>query len=139
MTRGEFCEKLLECRKLSGVKMKDICFAMNVMPTAIYRMESGKNNFSIDHVLTYVRSIGYGVYICKNDTKDFLFDNREHFSNKLKAYRKELKMSLRDFAASAGVSLSVVRGIEDGNKNTAIDSILLCIDKLNCKLEIRKI
>lgn len=139
MTRKEFCDKLLECRKLSGVKMKDICFAMDVMPTSIYRMESGKSNFSIDHALTYLKSIGCGLYIYKDNSNVFLFNNRETFSNKFKEYRKELKISLRDFATIANVSLAVIRGIEDGNKNTAIDNILSCIDKLNCKLEIRQL
>lgn len=39
MNRQEFCQIIADIRKQSTIKMKDICFQMGVMPTAIYRLE----------------------------------------------------------------------------------------------------
>lgn len=138
MTRKEFSEKLVKCREEAQCGKNEICRRTGMTFNQLQRIENASNNFSIDNILLYLKSIDYGIYIHKNNYEYFLFDNREILSNKLNTYRKELKMPLRDFSIFVGVSLSVIRGIEDGNKNTAIDSLLLCIDKLNCKLEIRK-
>ncbi|NDV64015.1 helix-turn-helix transcriptional regulator [Bacteroides sp. 224] len=138
MTRKVFCEKLAESRKSSGVKMKDICFAMNVMPTVIYRLEAGENNFSIDNALLYLKAIGYGLYLKEDNTNLFFFDCRENFSEYFKKLRGTAKLSQRDFASVAGVSYAVITGIESGKKNTAIDSLLLCLQQLNCQIIIKK-
>ena len=38
MNRQEFCQIIADIRKQSTIKMKDVCFQMGVMPTAIYRL-----------------------------------------------------------------------------------------------------
>ena len=52
MTRQEFCDMLATIRQQSNKKMTEICAAMGVLPTAIYRLEKNYNNFEIDKALT---------------------------------------------------------------------------------------
>lgn len=138
MTRKEFSNTLVKCREQANCGKNELCRRTGFTFNQLQRLERSENNFSIDNVLIYLKAIEFGIYISKNNNT-FLFDSKEAFSKNFKIYRKEAKMSLRAFSDFAGVSLSVVRGIEDASKNTTIDSILLCIEKLNCKLEINKI
>jgi transcriptional regulator with XRE-family HTH domain len=138
MTRNEFCKQLLNCRKDSGIKMKDICFAMDTTERTVYRMESAAHNFSIDNVFAYLKAINYRMYIvCKN--KGLHFKDRRTFASFLKKSREELGISQRDFAMQVGLSYGVITGIECENKNTAIDSILLIIEKLNDEILFKKV
>jgi DNA-binding XRE family transcriptional regulator len=137
MTRNEFCEQLVNCRKNSGAKIKDICFAMDTTERTIYRMESAVHNFSIDNVFVYLKAISYRMYIVYKN-KGLHFKDRKTFASFLKKSREELGVSQRDFAMRVGLSYGVITGIECENKNTAIDSILLIIEKLNGEILFKK-
>ena len=56
MNREEFCKIITDIRKRSSIKMKDICFQMGVMPTAVYRLEKGSSNFEMGNMMSYIKS-----------------------------------------------------------------------------------
>jgi transcriptional regulator with XRE-family HTH domain len=138
MTRKEFCENLANCRKISEVKMKDICFAMGVMPTAIYRLENGKYSFSIDNVFIYLKAIGYKMYIINKNNDNFYFKDREVFAPYFKKLRETTGMTQKEFAASVSLSHLVIVGMENNSRNTYIDNILTCLGRLDCEITFKK-
>ena len=63
MNRQEFCQIIADIRKQSTIKMKDICFQMGVMPTAIYRLEKGSNNFEMGNMMSYIKALQHILVI----------------------------------------------------------------------------
>ena len=59
MNREEFCKIITDIRKRSSIKMKDICFQMGVMPTAVYRLEKGSSNFEMGNMMSYINCLLY--------------------------------------------------------------------------------
>jgi transcriptional regulator with XRE-family HTH domain len=138
MTRNEFCEQLVNFRKDSGVKIKDICFAMNTTERTVYRIESVLHSFSIDNVFSFLKAIGYKMYIINKSNNNLYFKNREVFAPYFKKLRETTGMTQKEFAASVGLSHLVIVGIENNSKNTYIDNILVCLEKLGCEIMFKK-
>lgn len=131
MTRIELCCKLTECRKDSGVKMKDICFSMNVMPTVIYRLESGNNSFTLQNLLSYLNSIRHSLYIDGS-----VINGKSDIANLLKEEREHQHLSLRKFSSQSNLPLSTIKAIESVDKNLYIDSFLAYANYIGCTIEI---
>jgi transcriptional regulator with XRE-family HTH domain len=138
MTRQEFCENLVNSRKASGVKMKDICFSMNTMPSTIYRLENGKSNFSIDNVFSYLKAIKCKMYII-HKKKNLYFKDRQVFSSFFKELREKAGKPQREFAVNIGISYTATTDIEYGTKNTSIDIVLLVVEKLEGEIILKNI
>lgn len=137
MTRKEFSNQLVKSREEANCGKNELCRRTGFTFQQLQRLENASNNFSIDNVIKYLDAIEYDLFITK-DKKMLLFDNRESFANHFKILRNECDLSQRDFANKVGLSYSVIAGIEYGNKNTAIDNILLCLEGLGCQIIIKK-
>lgn len=138
MTREEFSKHLLECREETQCSKNELCRRTGLSFQQLQRLENASNNFSIDNALLYLKKIGYGLYTSKKG-KSKLFDNRANFSKHFREYWIDTQMTIEDFADFAGIALGTVAGILYNTKNTSIDSILLCLEKLDCKIEIKKL
>jgi transcriptional regulator with XRE-family HTH domain len=47
-TRGDIGTRIREARKLAGVRVRDICEALGVVPMTVYRWEQGKHRASLE-------------------------------------------------------------------------------------------
>ena len=70
MERADFCKIISQLRKESDCKMLDICATLGVMPTSIYRLERGSNNFNLDIAIKYLKTINHIILLqCKEHNK----------------------------------------------------------------------
>jgi transcriptional regulator with XRE-family HTH domain len=139
MTRKEFSEKLVECRENAGCGKNELCRRTGFTFNQLQRLENASNNFSIDNVFSYLKAIGYKMYIIDKYNNNFYFKNREVFARYFKKLRDELGVSQRVFATQVGLSYTAITGIEYGNANTSIDNILIVIEKLGCEITFKKV
>jgi y4mF family transcriptional regulator len=61
-----------------------------------------------------------------------------HIGKTIKEKRKMLRLTQEDFAAKAGVALTVVRKIEQGKTNLNLDSVLQMLSMFGLTLEARR-
>jgi transcriptional regulator with XRE-family HTH domain len=138
MTREEFCKQLIDCRKASGVKMKDMCFAMGVMPTTIYRLESAKNSFSIDNVFMYLKAIECQMSL-KNSSKknkSFAINKYQDIIDWLVKSRKP-DYTQRSLAERIDCSHITIANYESGKNIIGVDIFLRIIDALEFTVELK--
>ena len=136
MTRKEFSEKMVECREEAKCGKNELCRRAGLTFNQLQRLESASNNFSIDNVFSYLNAIKYKMYIVQGNNRLY-FKNREVLAPFFKKLRESTGMSQKDFAVSVKLSHLVIVGIENNNKNTAIDSLLLCLQALNCQISFK--
>lgn len=135
MTRDEFCNLLLDNRKKSGCKMKDICFALEVMPTAIYRLEKGNNSFNVVIALKYINAINCKMVLTFNGKPHTILSY-----NDLVNYIKEARsgsISQRDLSEQIGTSYSHLANIELSKMIVGVDIFLKLMDVLNITISIK--
>ena len=137
MNREEFCKILRVCRQQSGYKIKEMCFKLNTMPTDIYRLEGGTNNFLLNRIMDYLSTVGY--VICLQDVK----------SNKLMLVNYDMvvewlihartgKYSQRALAEQIGRSYVTIANVERNKTNMSIDIFLKIVDVLGYTVTIEK-
>ena len=63
MTRQEFSALLAAIRKATDIKIKDLCYTLNVLQNAVYNLESGKFNYSTNRMLAYCQCVGIELEI----------------------------------------------------------------------------
>lgn len=135
MTREEFSKKLVECREAAGYSKYRLCKKTGLTQGQLQRIEKALNNYGIDSVFTYLHSISYNLFINQKNAR-YKICNRDELSNVFKKIRSANKISQRELSEAAKVSYIVITGIEYGNKNTSIDSLLLCVSALGCEIEL---
>lgn len=119
MTRKEFSTKLSDIRKSSGVKIKDICMSLNVLPDAIYRMEGGKFNYDTNRMLAYCNALGIKVVLNGITVTDY--DSLLSTTVKI---RKAAEFTQRSLAEVVGISRQAVVYIETQKNTLTIDVLL---------------
>lgn len=123
-------------RQQSNKKMTEICAAMGVLPTAIYRLEKNYNNFEIDKALAYIKALGAKFYL-QNEGSEVLLNSSTDFSSWLKDIRKGL-FSQRSLADQVGCAYLTIANIERGATVVRIDTLLKLIEVFGYTIKIEQ-
>ena len=97
MNRQEFCQIIADIRKQSTIKMKDICFQMGVMPTAIYRLDKGSSNFEMGNMMSYIKALQH-ILVIENGQHSYHTNDAQELGSILALIRKEKAISQRALA-----------------------------------------
>ena len=97
MNRQEFCQIIADIRKQSTIKMKDVCFQMGVMPTAIYRLEKGSSNFEMGNMMSYIKALQH-ILVIENGQHSYRINDAQELGSILALIRKEKAISQRALA-----------------------------------------
>ena len=145
MDRYEFCHILTSARKASKTKMKQLCVALDIMPSGINIIEKGGVNFNLERVLTYLDTIKHFI-ILEPKNKEFLikgYDDLFIISNYNDAVKfikttREGKYSQRAIAEMIGNSCNNIVDIETKKHIMGIDTFLKIVDVLGYELRVEK-
>lgn len=134
MTRNEFCEQLALVRQNSNIKMTEICSIMGVMPTAIYRLEKGYNNFEVDKVISYINALHMRLALVKDGQLAYI-DSSNDFSIWLKQIRSN-QYTQRSLAEQAGCTYQTIANIERSVTVIRIETLLKLVDVFGYTIKI---
>ena len=134
MNRIEFCKLLNNAKLTSGQKMKDVCFALGLMPTDIYRLERGSHNFNMKKAIDYLNVVGYSIALTK-DNGHCLIGEYKLLVEWLKSARQGI-FSQRSLAQEVGCSYAVIANTEIEKSIISIDLFLQIIEALGYELKI---
>lgn len=134
MTRQEFCDMLAAIRQQSNKKMTEICAAMGILPTAIYRLERNYNNFEIDKALAYINVFQMQLLLAK-EGKTICLNNSSDFASWLKETRSN-QYTQRSLAAQAGCTYQTIANIERGATVVRIDTLLKLVEVFGYTIKI---
>lgn len=70
MTREEFSEKLKEARTNNKVNIKQLCYALDVLSSAVYNIEKASNNYGFARAIKYAHTVGVRVVVSENRSID---------------------------------------------------------------------
>ena len=135
MNRTEFCEMAQAHRKQSGVPAKQICFAMNTMPTDIYRIEKGYSNTNLNKIIDFLKATN-GAIELSNDNDCFVIDNYSSFVEWLINIRTSNNYTQRSLADAAGCSYAAIANTERQNNVLSIDVFLKLMGVLGYTIKI---
>lgn len=134
MTRQEFCDMLAAMRQKSNKKMTEICAAMGVLPTDIYRLENNYHNFMIDKALAYIKALDAELYL-QGENLEVLLNSSADFSSWLKDIRKGL-YSQRSLAEKVECTHPTIANIERGATVVRIGTLLKLIEVFGYTIKI---
>ncbi|MCE9211803.1 helix-turn-helix domain-containing protein [Bacteroides ovatus] len=137
MNRQEFCQIIVDIRKQSTIKMKDICFQMGVMPTAIYRLEKGSGNFEMGNMMSYIKALQH-ILVIENGQQSYRTHDAQELGSILALIRKEKAMSQRALAEKTGCSHLTIANIERKTTTISIDTLLKTVAVLGYTIKIEK-
>ena len=135
MNREEFCKIITDIRKRSSIKMKDICFQMGVMPTAVYRLEKGSSNFEMGNMMSYIKALQH-ILVIENGQHSYRTNDAQELGSILALIRKEKKISQRVLAEKTGYVYSTIVKIESKKTVISIDTLLKIVDVLGYDIKI---
>lgn len=131
MTREEFSKLMLQCRQGSGMKMMDICVALNTMPHFVYRVESGKFNTNMPFILHLLKVLKYNLTI---DGR--IFKTEKALAKWMKDGRGE--RSQPEIANIVGLNYLTIGRIENGKATMMLDTFLRIADLYNSKISFKQ-
>lgn len=134
MNREEFSLMLSNQRKSSGCPMKKICFALNVMPTTIYRMEGGKNSYNMSLPIKYLQSLGAYMSFKINSKKYAIKEYADII--KCISIARENAFSQQGLASYLGISRTYLANVESLNTIIGVDIFLRIASALKITIEI---
>lgn len=135
MNRKEFCELLVKARKESGVKMKDICKILDIMPTSIYNIERGTTNFNISFAIKYMTTFGCKIILRSEGVKKRIEISDYHdFLNLLKTLKKTY--TERELAALIDGSNAIIGAIIRRTHTASIDTFLKLMEAMKYTIEL---
>lgn len=134
MNREEFSLMLSNQRKSSGCPMKKICFALNVMPTTIYRMEGGKNSYNMSLPVKYLQSLGSCMSFKINNKRYLIREYADIIKCILIA--RENEFSQQGLASCLGISRTYLANVESLNTVIGVDIFLRITSVLKITIEI---
>ena len=137
MNRQEFCQIIADIRKQSTIKMKDVCFQMGVMPTAIYRLEKGSSNFEMGNMMSYIKALQH-ILVIENGQHSYRTNDAQELGSILALIRKEKAISQRALAEKAGYSHLTIANFERKTTTISIDTLLKTVDVLGYTINIEK-
>lgn len=138
MDRKLLCTIVKDIRQKSGVPMKTICAMMDVMPTSIYRLESGASNFNLKLLMNYLNAINAQIVLSSINSKSALISDYEQFINWLVQTRTQASYTQRILAEKTGITYVTIANIESQKNIVTIDSFLKIIEALEYVLNIEK-
>lgn len=137
MTRQEFSAQLAAIRKATDIKMKDICYTLNVLQNAVYRLEGGKFNYDTNRMLAYCQCVGIELKIHYADT-DVVIDNYDTLLSTIIDVRKSVGHTQRSIASTIGVSYQGIAYTETQKNALTIDVMLKICDTCGAVITIKK-
>lgn len=136
MNREEFCKILKECRQQSEYKVKELCFKLNTMPTDIYRMERGTNNFLLSRVIEFLNATGHTIQLHRQ-THIFCVAEYYAFLEWFIATRTR-SHTQRSLAEKAQCSYAAIANAERKLNIMSIDIFLKTVEALGYTITIEK-
>ena len=137
MTRQEFSAQLAAIRKATDIKMKDICYTLNVLQNAVYRLEGGKFNYDTNRMLAYCQCIGIELEIHYADT-DVVIDNYDTLLSTIIDVRKSVGHTQRSIASAIGISYQTIAYVETQKNTLTIDIMLKICDTCGAVITIKR-
>lgn len=137
MTRQEFSAQLAAIRKATDIKMKDICYTLNVLQNAVYRLEGGKFNYDTNRMLAYCQCVGIELKIHYADT-DVVIDNYDTLLSTIIDVRKSADHTQRSIASAIGISYQTIAYVETQKNTLTIDVMLKICDTCGAVITIKK-
>ena len=123
MTRQEFSAQLTAIRKTTDIKIKDLCYTLNVLQSEVYGLEAGKFNYSTKRMLAYCQCVGIELQIHYADT-DVTIDNYDTLLSTIIDIRKKAGYTQENIASTIGVSRQAIACIEIQKNALTIDVML---------------
>lgn len=137
MTRQEFSAQLAAIRKATDIKMKAICYTLNVLQNAVYRLEGGKFNYDTNRMLAYCQCVGIELKIHYADT-DVVIDNYNTLLSTIIDVRKSADHTQRSIASAIGISYQTIAYVETQKNTLTIDVMLKICDTCGAVITIKK-
>lgn len=137
MTRQEFSTQLAAIRKATDIKMKGICYTLNVLQDAIYRLEGGKFNYDTNRMLAYCQCIGIELEIHYADT-DVIIDSYDTLLSTIIDIRKNAGYTQENIASTIGVSRQAIAYVEIRKNTLTIDIMLKICDTCGAVITIKR-
>lgn len=137
MTRQEFSAQLAAIRKATDIKMKDICYTLNVLQNAVYRLEGGKFNYDTNRMLAYCQCVGIELKIHYADT-DVVIDNYDTLLSTIIDVRKSVGHTQRSIASAIGISYQTIAYVETQKNTLTIDIMLKICDTCGAVITIKR-
>lgn len=138
MDRKLLCTIVKDIRQKSGVPMKTICAMMDVMPTSIYRLESGASNFNLKLLMNYLNAINTQMVLSSANSTNMVISDYEQFVDWLVQARTQISYTQRILAEKTGITYVTIANIESQKNIVTIDSFLKIIEALGYVLNIEK-
>jgi DNA-binding helix-turn-helix protein len=137
MTRQEFSAQLADSRKTTDIKIKDLCYTLNVLQSEVYRLEAGKFNYSTKRMLTYCQCVGIELEIHYADT-DVVIDNYDTLLSTIIDVRKSAGHTQRSISSAIGVSRTSIAYAEIRKNTLTIDVMLKICDTCGAVITIKR-
>ena len=137
MTRQEFSAQLAAIRKSTDIKIKDLCYALNVLQNAIYRLEGGKFNYDTNRMLAYCQCVGIELEIHYAGT-DVVIDNYDTLLSTIIDVRKSAGHTQHSIASTIGMTRHAISYTETQKSALTIDVILKICDTCGAVITIKK-
>lgn len=138
MDRKALCKIVKDIRQKSGVPMKTICAMMDVMPTSVYRLESGASNFNLKLLMNYLNAINTQMVLSSANSTNMVISDYEQFVDWLVQARTQISYTQRILAEKTGITYVTIANIESQKNIVTIDSFLKIIEALGYVLNIEK-
>lgn len=137
MTRQEFSAQLAAIRKTTDIKIKDLCYTLNTLPNAVYRLEVGKFNYDTNRMLDYCQCVGIELEIHYADT-DVVIDNYDTLLSTIIDVRKNAGHTQHSIASAISVSRHAIACIETQKNALTIDVMLKICDTCDAVITIKR-
>lgn len=137
MTRQEFSAQLAAIRKTTDIKIKDICYKLNVLQDAVYTLEGGKFNYNTNRMLAYCQCVGIELKIHYAGT-DVVIDNYDTLLSTIIDVRKSAGYTQRSIASTIGVSQPTIAYTETQKNALTIDVMLKICDTCDAVITIKR-
>lgn len=137
MTRQEFSAQLAAIRKATDIKIKDLCYTLNVLQNAVYNLEGGKFNYSTNRMLAYCQCVGIELEIHYADT-DVVIDSYDTLLSTIIDIRKNAGYTQENIASIIGVSRQAITYVETRKNTLTIDVMLKICDTCGAVITIKR-
>lgn len=137
MTRQEFSAQLAAIRKTTDIKIKELCYTLNVLQNAIYRLEGGQFNYDTNRMLAYCQCVGIELKIHYAGT-DVVIDNYDTLLSTIIDVRKSAGHTQHSIASAIGASQPAIAYTETQKNALTIDVMLKICDTCGAVITIKR-
>jgi transcriptional regulator with XRE-family HTH domain len=152
--RDDVGKRIRSHREESNLSLRELARRVGISPSAVSQIETGKSKPSVNTLYAVIHELGLSV--------DDLFspmgpaaapaspgrraavtsrrwpiglDVREDVGQRIRAYREESNLSLRELARRLGISPSAVSQIETGKSKPSVSTLYAVIDELGLAVD----